>query len=519
MKEKTINKTSSTVLLVMIITFVARFFGLFREVLVARYYGASIYTDAYIIANNIPTVLFDMIGQALLTSFIPMYSRIRQEKSVERANGFTIHLVSITIGICMILVVLGEIYAEKVVFVFASGYKGTVLDMTVEFSRILLPSLLSMTLVNLFTGYLQIYQKFIFPAVVPVIGNLIIICSLMISHYFDNIYFFVWGSLLGLLGQVAFLFPCVKKIGLFKGRLKIFEYDEYVLKLIPILIPVIIGSAVSEVNAIIDRTMVSGLETGTVSTLNYAYKIVSLVISVVITPLIAYMYPQFSAIAAKKEMDSYKKIVHKCINIMLAVIIPVMIFVFSFREIIIKVLFERGNFDSLATMNTSNALACYAIGIIPIAIQQLLIRILYAEQNTVIPMFNGIICAIVNVILNYILIRKFSFIGSALSTSIVASLACIILIIALRIKGIISFKIIMNYIIKNSIAGGIMGIFVIVTFNNILSKSSLGIRYFCILIILLVISLVLYLFIEKMLRNDELTEQIEKIVKKRKHLI
>ena len=74
--RKNRERTSSTiVIIVMIITLFARFFGLLREILMARYYGTSIYTDAYIIANNIPTVVFDTLGQALLTSFIPMYSK------------------------------------------------------------------------------------------------------------------------------------------------------------------------------------------------------------------------------------------------------------------------------------------------------------------------------------------------------------------------------------------------------------------------------------------------------------
>lgn len=509
------QKKSWTVLYVMLITLAARIFGLFREVLIARYYGTSIYTDAYIIANNIPTVLFDMVGQALLTSFIPMYSRIRQEKSTERANDFTLHLVSIVIGICSILVILGEIYADKVVLVFASGYTGMALEMTVKFSRILFPSLFAMTLVNLFTGYLQIYQKFILPAVVPVIGNLVIICSLVISHYIENIYIFVWGSLLGILAQVMFLVPSIKKLGLFKGNIKKFEYDEYVRMLIPLLIPVFIGSAINEVNSIIDRTMVSGLETGTVSTLNYAYKIVTLVISVVVTPLITYMYPHFSVLAAQKEKSEYKKSIHRCLNIMFAVVIPVSVFVFCFREIIIRVLFEGGNFDSIATTNTASALAYYAVGIIAIAIQQLLVRTFYAEQNTVIPMISGAICAIANIFLNYMFIKKYGFRGAALATSLVAILGCFILIMVLHVKRVLSIKAIGAIIIKNGLAGLVMALFVMFVSLNILSNFSFGVIYFCVLGIIVIVALLIYLLMEIFVRNNELIEQLVKVIKKR----
>lgn len=68
MRKNRERTSSKIVIIVMIITLFARFFGLLREILMARYYGTSIYTDAYIIANNIPTVVFDTLGQALLNS-------------------------------------------------------------------------------------------------------------------------------------------------------------------------------------------------------------------------------------------------------------------------------------------------------------------------------------------------------------------------------------------------------------------------------------------------------------------
>ena len=134
MRKNRERTSSKIVIIVMIITLFARFFGLLREILMARYYGTSIYTDAYIIANNIPTVVFDTLGQALLTSFIPMYSKICHEENKERANLFTIRLIIYLMIICVILTIVGEVFTKQIVVVFASGFKGKVLDITIQFT-------------------------------------------------------------------------------------------------------------------------------------------------------------------------------------------------------------------------------------------------------------------------------------------------------------------------------------------------------------------------------------------------
>lgn len=131
--------------------------------------------------------------------------------------------------ICVILTIVGEVFTKQIVVVFASGFKGKVLDITIQFTRILFPSLFAMTLLNLFTGYLQIYQKFELATSITVIGNLIIILTLIISNIFQNVYIFVWGSLIGIFSQVAILIPSVIKQGLLNNKGYLFKRDRYVL--------------------------------------------------------------------------------------------------------------------------------------------------------------------------------------------------------------------------------------------------------------------------------------------------
>lgn len=515
MRKNRERTSSKIVIIVMIITLFARFFGLLREILMARYYGTSIYTDAYIIANNIPTVVFDTLGQALLTSFIPMYSKICHEENKERANLFTIRLIIYLMIICVILTIVGEVFTKQIVVVFASGVKGKVLDITIQFTRILFPSLFAMTLLNLFTGYLQIYQKFELATSITVIGNLIIILTLIISNIFQNVYIFVWGSLIGIFSQVAILIPSVIKQGLLNNKGYLFKRDRYVRLLIPLLVPVFIGSALNEINSIIDRTMVSGLGAGAVSTLNYAYKIISLAISVIATPLITFMYPKFSALAAKNDEVNFRNSIHKCFNYILVIIIPISVIIFVYRSIIVKILFERGNFDSIAASKTSYALACYTVGLTAMAVQQILIRVYYAKQNTVTPMFNGIICAAANIGLDYVLIQKYGFVGASIATSIVAIIACIILSSLLCRKNILESKKLGNILLKNIVSGLVMLIFLTIMNRKFFDEVLINVKNILLIGILLVISGGVYLLMQILVKNDDITSELFTILNKK----
>lgn len=78
-----------TAVLLMLITFVSKFFGFTRDITLAYFYGASNVSDAYIIALTIPSVIFTIIATGISTGYIPMYSNIEKEYGVEEGNKYT----------------------------------------------------------------------------------------------------------------------------------------------------------------------------------------------------------------------------------------------------------------------------------------------------------------------------------------------------------------------------------------------------------------------------------------------
>lgn len=421
--------------MLMIANFFVKIFGLLREILLAQFYGTSIYTDAYIVANNIPSVLFAAIGTSIATTFIPMYARVLNENDEKRANSFAIHLVECLLVICFVLTLFGEFFIKDFVLLFASGFKNEQLSLAIRFSQILFPSIFGLALLNVLGAYLQQHGKFVPIAIVPLIGNILIIVSLFVSSTIGNIDILVWGTLLGNILQVLFYIPWVIKTGIFNRNNVSLLQDRYLILLLGIIIPVFIGEAVNEINSIVDRTLVSGLDVGSVSALNYAYKIINLVIGVFVASVGTVIFPKLAKLSAEKETVNFTEYGTNTIIAMMIVLLPIAFSLIIYRHEIVQLLFERGAFDSKSSFLTSGAMACYAIGIVGMGVRDVLTKIFYSRQKTKIPMINGIFCACVNIVLDIVMIKSMGLYGAAFATALVANIGCIILLLkAKRLK-------------------------------------------------------------------------------------
>ena len=175
------SKIAKTTLLVMVLTIFSKLLGLFREQILAATYGMGMQTDIYVTAMKIPTILFSAIGGAIATSLVPVYSKIKENKGEQESKKFINNLINIVILITLFIVLLGNIFTEELVKIFAIGFEGQKLELTVKFVKIILWALIFMGINNIITTYLQLNGNFKTPGLVGIPYNVIIIASIIIS--------------------------------------------------------------------------------------------------------------------------------------------------------------------------------------------------------------------------------------------------------------------------------------------------------------------------------------------------
>jgi putative peptidoglycan lipid II flippase len=234
-------------------------------------------------------------------------------------------------------------------------------------------------------------------------------------------------------------------------------------------LPVFLGSYVNQINTVVNRTLASTLETGSITALNYANKLNMFAVGIIVISLSTVMYPILSKLASEDNIKAFKHNISKSINIIIISMVPIMVMIMDLSKPIVQILFEEGSFDSRATYLTSTALFYYSIGIVAYGLRDMLSKAFYSLQDTKTPVKNATIAVIINVVLSIVLVKYMGIGGLALSGSISAIITTILLFISLRKKiGKIGFKNIFITFIKVLVSSIIMGIIMKIVYNEIL---------------------------------------------------
>ena len=416
------SKVAKATIGLMIATMLSKGLGFLRELVLASTYGATMYSDAYITAINIPLIIFSIIGAAIGTTFVPIYFDVNNKLGEKKALNFTNNILNIVILICMILSLLGFVFTEKLVKLFAVGFNGETFEITVNFTKIIIISLIFTGISYVMTFYLNVKDNFTVPGLISIPKNIIIIISILVSTKY-GVHWMIIGSLIAISSEFIFQLPFAIKNG-FRYKLYINTKDEYIKKSILLIGPVIIGVGVNQVNAMIDRSLASTLTTGSISALNYANKLNGFIMALFVTSVVSVIYPTLSKLSSENNKDEFIKIIVTSINSVILLIMPISIGAIALANPIVKILFERGEFDSRATSMTAIALMMYSIGMVAFGVRDILGRVFYSLSDTKTPMINGAIAMVINIIINLILIKKFKHVGLAFANSM-SAIICI----------------------------------------------------------------------------------------------
>ena len=515
------KKTKTTALVLMLIILTSKITGFFRDIVLAQTFGAGEITDAYLTALNIPVVLFDGISAALGTTFIPIYFKIKSSKGQEEVNKFTSNILNIVILISLVFVLLGVIFAPYIVKIFAVGFKGDVFDLTVNYSKILIFSMVFIAINGLVSSYLVASGNVYISGAITIPFNIFVIIAIIFASVTES-YVMVYGTLIAYIAQLLFQLPLLIKKG-YKHRLTVNLRDENIRQILFLVIPVFIGSYINQINAVVNRTLASTLDSGSITALNYANKLNMFAVGVIAVAISTIMYPILSKLASEGNKKLFKINISKSINMIVIIMLPIMVVMTTFSTEIVKVLFEEGSFNSHDTYLTSTALFFYSIGILSYGLKELLAKSFYSLQDTKTPVRNATISVVINIVFFIFLVNIMGIGGLALASSISATVTTMLLLISLRKKiGKIGFSYILKTFIKGAIASIVMYIIMRIAYNYIFiygSRFALESRKFiafnCFISVILGMST--YLIVVLALKVKEVKEIFDAILFKLKN--
>ncbi|MDO4552103.1 MAG: murein biosynthesis integral membrane protein MurJ [Bacillota bacterium] len=422
---------AQTAMLMAVLTLGSKLLGFIREMIMAACFGASYITDAYVMANNIPGMIFGGIFGAVAVAYMPLFSKLTETKSREEGLLFTNQVMNLLILVSLVSSLTGLLLSDQIVSIFARGFTGETAALTSFYVKVSFSWVLFTSTASLLDAFLQYKGVFLLQVVTGYVQNAAVIAVILIS-YFTSHYYLIFGSLLGYAIRLLIVSGWSRKYGM-RYR-PVFAFGETVKKVFALSLPVFIGSYIGQINLFVDRMLASGLPEGSVSALNYGHLIMGLVTGLTTTIITTIIYPKMTQAYSLREEGRFGDMVNTGFHLLYIILVPSTLGLLLYSQEIVQAVYERGAFDLSATDMTGQALFFYAIGMLPAALNGLFVQTYYSRHNMKTPVIYGAAGVVINVALNLLLIRSMAHCGLALATSLAALCNSLLLYYGIRKK-------------------------------------------------------------------------------------
>ncbi len=423
-------------------TLISRVLGYLRDILIAIFLGASILADVFFVAFRLPNTFRRLFAEGTFNAaFIPSYTK-ENIKSVKDGKKFADEVLSLIIISILFLVLLVEIFTPIVIFLIAPGFfeNSVKYNLAIDLSRITFPFLLFVTISSFFSGILNSNNKFAAAAAAPIILNIVLIISLLISFFYELNYVKNLSYAVTLSGflQMIFLIYFTKKFYLpsIFFKIKISEKVKFFLKK---LAPSIFSSGVMQINILIG-TIIASFQAGAVSYLYYADRVYQINLAIAGIAVGVVSLPVLASAIKKKEKKKISDIQNRSIELTFLLSIPASFGLIIAAEEIISSLFGYGTFSIDDVRLTSKALLYFAFGVPAFALLKVLANLFFARDNTKTPFKISLIIVFINIVISILFFRSLGFLIIPIATTISSWFGIFLYVLILLRKKFLSFQ-------------------------------------------------------------------------------
>ena len=427
------SRVLRSALVVAAATSLSRITGFLRDVVLAYFFGTGSQIQAFIIAFRLPNLLRDLIAEGPANAaLVPIFSKMLYNNRKEEFLKVAQFLFKIILSGLVVIVIVAQIFSSSLVRLIAPGFleDPQKLALAIELVRITFIYVLLIGLAAYNTAILNSLHNFAPSAIGPALLNISLIIAAFISVKFlaQPVMGLAWAVVAGGVLQIACQLPWLRSNQVlpwnnffnFKIDPEVKTASKRVGKL---FLPRVMGTAVYEINVFVDTIFASLsflVGPGAIAAIYYANRIIAFPIGIVAFSFASALLPQFSRLVAEKDTRKLTDNFSFAMKFIMAVMVPVSLFIGVFSTPIIKVIFERGEFSSVSTDITSLALLFYSLGLFFFAAVKIMLVCFYAFEDTRKPVEIAFGCLILNIILIFILAKPLKVGGLALASSISA---------------------------------------------------------------------------------------------------
>jgi putative peptidoglycan lipid II flippase len=426
------------------LTLISRVAGFIRDMLMARFVGAGMAADAFLIAFRLPNLFRALFAEgAFSAAFVPMFNRQMGADGgdMSAAKRFAEDVLAVLLPVLVIFTVIMVIAAGPVVYALTGGFPDASPDkfsLTVDFTRLTFPYLLLISLVSLMGGILNSIGRFWVNAAAPILLNLALIAGLVFFGSTDDVETArvqaLCVSIAGILQFAWLLWACLAAD--IKLRLRRPRLNDKVRQLLRIVWPAALGAGAVQFNLLISTALAARfLDQGAVSYLYYADRLNQLPLGIIGIGVGTALLPALSRHLGSGDDTAAARTQNRAIELVLILTLPAAAALAVSSVPIIRGLLEHGRFLAADTSATAAALSAFALGLPAYVLIKVLTPGFYAREDTRTPVRIAVASMLVNLAGNLALIWALGHVGIALSTALAAWVNAIALWVVLVRRG------------------------------------------------------------------------------------
>lgn len=418
------NSLSYHAIVMFLILVLSKILGLARDMVMAYKFGTSPINDAYNVASAIPNVLFAFFVSGYIQTIIPYSFRLKCE--IERKHFYSNLFVALVISSVVVACICG-ISSDWLTMVLIPDANESTYTITSELVSIMVYMFPFYVGFGVISAYMQTKEEFLIPNFCNfIIINIIIIITIWLA---DAVRYTIlaYGFVISMAVAFSIVFFKIMRSEAFCFPSSIKKAFEDLIIVTPLAIPVGLSYVVNQINTLTDLSFASSLGEGIISSLNYANKIQTIFLSLTTTVFMTVCYPRINAFFSRKDFLQASKYIKNGLHLSMLLSIPFTFFIIYYCKDLVVILFKRGEFGELATQATSLCLYGYAIGIPFYSANEVFTRAFTAKLMQKKLLLYTIISVVINILLDYILIKYYFAIGLSMATTISGCILCVLL--------------------------------------------------------------------------------------------
>lgn len=414
-----VSNVTSAAVIIGGLSMVSRLVGVLRDNMLSSMFGAGNVLDAYTSAFLIPDMLLQLLVLgALSASFIPIFSKY-YGKHDEKAWAYTNTMLNVFFCAFAVVALAAIVTAPWTTQLIAPGYSAEKLEMTVAMSRVIYLGELFFAASMVFGSVLQGTKRFFLYALAPIINNLGIIGGAIVLVPMMGPIGLAWGAVVGAVAHAV-----IQGVGVFALG---YRYSPRILWRDPDLkstslqmIPRVLGLAVNQVNFVAMSAIASLSVVGSATVLKFAYNLNSFPIGIIAMAYAVASFPVMCERIAENDKAGFVRAFSGAVRQVLLWIVPATVMFLLFRAQLVRLAFGRGKFDWAATIMTADTLAFFALSFAAQSVVYILVRGFFAVENTKTPFIGGVLAAVINLGLGWMLAPTYGVAGLGFAFSVAA---------------------------------------------------------------------------------------------------